>query len=183
MKKIAPCQGCFGCWQIQKGQCVIDDDQNEILRLYPNMDVIIWSFPLYCFGLPSPLKAVLDRTIPLNQMKMEVVDGITRHVPFCDFSKIHTVVISGCGFPNYEHNFEGLDLQVHQAFGNLTTIYVPETPLLNIPEAKIVAEPKAKSFEHAGEEYMQNFSLSSKTLEELQSLMIPKADYIAHVNG
>lgn len=182
-KQIAACRGCFGCWQMGKGECVINDDQNEILKLYPNMDVIIWSFPLYCYGMPSPLKAVLDRVIPLNQMKMEIVDGKTRHVPFCDFSRIHTVVISGSGFPNYEHNFEGLDLQVHNAFGNLTTVYVPETPMLNIPEAKIVAEPKAARFTQAGEEYMKNFSLSKQTIDELQSLMIPMEDYIAHING
>lgn len=61
-KNIAPCRGCFGCWQIQNGQCVIKDDQNEILQLYPKADLIIWSFPLYCYGMPSHLKAVLDRT-------------------------------------------------------------------------------------------------------------------------
>ena len=64
-KKIAPCQGCFGCWAKMDGHCVIDDDQNEILDLYKNADLIIWSFPLYCYGMPSHLKAFLDRTIRL----------------------------------------------------------------------------------------------------------------------
>ena len=65
-KKVAPCQGCFGCWQKMDGHCVIQDDQNAILDLYRDADVIIWSFPLYCYGMSSHLKAVLDRTIPLN---------------------------------------------------------------------------------------------------------------------
>ena len=69
-KAIAPCKGCFGCWQKMDGHCVIDDDQNEILDLYKAADVIIWSFPLYVYGMPSHLKAVLDRTIPLVKMKM-----------------------------------------------------------------------------------------------------------------
>ena len=30
-KKIAPCRGCFGCWQRKDGHCVIRDDQNGIL--------------------------------------------------------------------------------------------------------------------------------------------------------
>ena len=158
--KISSCRGCFGCWQVKNKHCVIDDDQNQILDLYPEVDLIIWSFPLYCYGMPSHIKAVLDRTIPLNQMKMEIVDGITRHLPMVDFSKIHTVVISGCGFPNYEHNFEGLSRQCDLCFGNLTKIFVPETPLLNIPEAKPVTEPKVLAFENAGEEYAKNFSLS-----------------------
>ena len=176
--KISSCRGCFGCWQVKNKHCVIDDDQNQILDLYPEVDLIIWSFPLYCFGMPSHIKAVLDRTIPLNQMKMEIVDGRTRHLPMVDFSKIHTVVISGCGFPNYEHNFEGLSRQCDLCFGNLTKIFVPETPLLNIPEAKPVAEPKVLAFENAGEEYAKNFSLSPETIENLQSLMISKEDYI-----
>ena len=172
--KISSCRGCFGCWQVKNKHCVIDDDQNRILDLYPEVDLIIWSFPLYCFGMPSHIKAVLDRTIPLNQMKMEIVDGRTRHLPMVDFSKIHTVVISGCGFPNYEHNFEGLSRQCDLCFGNLTKIFVPETPLLNIPEAKPVTEPKVLAFENAGEEYAKNFSLSPETIENLQSLMISK---------
>lgn len=179
--KISSCRGCFGCWQVKNKHCVIDDDQNRILDLYPEVDLIIWSFPLYCFGMPSHIKAVLDRTIPLNQMKMEIVDERTRHLPMVDFSKIHTVVISGCGFPNYEHNFEGLSRQCDLCFGNLTKIFVPETPLLNIPEAKPVAEPKILAFENAGEEYAKNFSLSPETIENLQSLMISKEDYIKNV--
>ena len=179
--KISSCRGCFGCWQVKNKHCVIDDDQNQILDLYPEVDLIIWSFPLYCFGMPSHIKAVLDRTIPLNQMKMEIVDGRTRHLPMVDFSKIHTVVISGCGFPNYEHNFEGLSRQCDLCFGNLTKIFVPETPLLNIPEAKPVAEPKVLAFENAGEEYAKNFSLSPETIENLQSLMISKEDYIRNI--
>ena len=179
--KISSCRGCFGCWQVKNKHCVIDDDQNQILDLYPEVDLIIWSFPLYCYGMPSHIKAVLDRTIPLNQMKMEIVDGRTRHLPMVDFSKIHTVVISGCGFPNYEHNFEGLSRQCDLCFGNLTKIFVPETPLLNIPEAKPVTEPKVLAFENAGEEYAKNFSLSPETIENLQSLMISKEDYIRNI--
>ena len=179
--KISSCRGCFGCWQVKNKHCVIDDDQNQILDLYPEVDLIIWSFPLYCYGMPSHIKAVLDRTIPLNQMKMEIVDGRTRHLPMVDFSKIHTVVISGCGFPNYEHNCEGLSRQCDLCFGNLTKIFVPETPLLNIPEAKPVTEPKVLAFENAGEEYAKNFSLSPETIENLQSLMISKEDYIRNI--
>ena len=63
-KAIAPCKGCFGCWQQGEGHCLIGDDQNGILDLYRAADLIIWSFPLYCYGMPSHLKAVLDRTIP-----------------------------------------------------------------------------------------------------------------------
>lgn len=182
-KKIAPCRGCFGCWQVCDGLCVIKDDENDILDLYQKADLIIWSFPLYCYGMPSHIKAVLDRTIPLVQKKMEFVDGRTQHVARVDFSKIHTVVISGCGFPNWDHNFEALDRQCDLCFGNLTKIFVPETPLMNVPEAQVVAVPKAQAFEKAGELYAKTFSLSSEEIKKLESPMISKEEYLKNINA
>ena len=74
----------------------VEDDQNAILDLYRSADVIIWSFPLYCYGMPSPLKALLDRTIPLVRMRMVQQPDVTvRHEPLVDFSRIHTLVICG----------------------------------------------------------------------------------------
>ena len=78
------------------GHCVIQDDQNEILDLYVKADVIIWSFPLYCYSMPSHLKTVLDRTIPLVKKGMvEESNGTIHHEALVDFSKIHTVAIIG----------------------------------------------------------------------------------------
>ena len=183
-KKIAPCRGCFGCWQQGEGHCVYQDDQNEILDLYRNADVIIWSFPLYCYGMPSHLKAVLDRTIPLVRMKMvQEPDGTVRHVPLVDFSKIHTLVICGCGFPNWDGNFEGLRAMCNVCFGGPDMVCVPETPLLNIPEAAVVADPLLSRFEQAGEEYAATLTLSKETVAALETPMIPKEEYIRHVNG
>ena len=91
-KRIAPCRGCFGCWQRQDGHCVIDDGQNAILDLYRDADVIVWSFPLYCYAMPSHLKALLDRTIPLVRMAMrQEADGTVRHEALADFSRTHTL--------------------------------------------------------------------------------------------
>ncbi len=183
-KKIAPCRGCFGCWQQGEGHCVYQDDQNGILDLYRNADVIIWSFPLYCYGMPSHLKAVLDRTIPLVRMKMvQEPDGTVRHVPLVDFSRIHTLVICGCGFPNWDGNFEGLRRTCTICFGDPDMVCVPETPLLNIPEAAVVAEPLLSRFEQAGEEYAATLALSKETVAALETPMIPKEEYIRHVNG
>ena len=183
-KAIAPCKGCFGCWQQGKGHCLSDDDQNGILDLYRTSDLIIWSFPLYCYGMPSHLKAVLDRTIPLMKMDMvQLDDGRVQHVALADFSKIHTLVLSGCGFPDWEGNFDALKLQCKQCFGNLTMVCVPETPMLNVPQAAVVADPLLDRFEAAGAEYAKDFSLSPETVAGLEAPMIPKEMYIRIVNG
>ena len=183
-RKIAPCRGCFGCWQRGDGHCVIADDQNEILDLYRAADVIIWSFPLYCYGMPSHLKAVLDRTIPLVKMNMEQQpDGTVRHEALVDFSKTHTLVICGCGFPHWEGNFDSLRKMCEVCFGNPDIVCVPETPLLNVPQAAPVAEPLLERFQKAGEEYAAALRLSKETVAALETPMIPAEDYIRSVNG
>ena len=183
-KDIAPCRGCFGCWERMDGHCVIEDDQNAILDIYREADIIIWSFPLYCYGMPSHLKAFLDRTIPLVKMKMvQTEDGTVRHVALADFSKIHTLVICGCGFPDWDGNFDGLKIMCRNGFGNLDMVCVPETPMLNVPAAAPLADPKLARFEVAGEEYAAALTLSPETVAELESPMIPKEMYIRIVNG
>ena len=183
-KKIAPCRGCFGCWQKMDGHCVINDDQNAILDEYRTADLVIWSFPLYCYGMPSHLKAFLDRTIPLVKMDMrQEENGRVRHEALVDFSRLHTVVLCGCGFPDWEGNFDGLKMQCRQCFGNLEMVCVPETPMLNVPEAAPVADPLLASFEKAGEEYAANMKLSPETIARLETPMIPKEMYINIVNS
>ena len=183
-KKIAPCRGCFGCWQSGDGHCVIPDDQNGILDLYRAADVIIWSFPLYCYAMPSHLKAVLDRTIPLVRMNMvQEQDGTVRHEALADFSRIHTLVICGCGFPDWDGNFDGLRAMCRVCFGEPDMVCVPEAPLLNIPGAAPVADPLLRRFEEAGAEYAASLALSPATVAALETPMIPKEEYIRHVNG
>ena len=183
-RQIAPCRGCFGCWKKMDGHCVIQDDQNDILDLYRRADVVIWSFPLYCYGMPSHLKAVLDRTIPLVKMNMEQLDdGTVRHEALADFSKMHTLVICGCGFPDWDGNFDGLRKMCEICFGGPEMICVPETPMLNVPQAAVVADPLLERFEKAGEEYAASLTLSAETIAALETPMIPKEEYIRLVNG
>ena len=183
-KRIAPCRGCFGCWQSMDGHCVIGDDQNGILDDYRSAELIIWSFPLYCYGMPSHLKAVLDRTIPLLKMKMvEREDGAVQHETLIDFSKKHTLIISGCGFPDWDGNFDALRIMCRNCFGDPDMVFVPEAPLMNVPQAAVVAEPLLEKFEKAGEEYETALSLSKETVAALEAPMIPKEEYLRNVNG
>ena len=183
-KRIAPCRGCFTCWQRQDGHCVIRDDQNEILDLYRDADVIIWSFPLYCYAMPSHLKAVLDRTIPLVRMKMvQEADGTVRHEALADFSRIHTLIICGCGFPDWDGNFDGLRAMCRVCFCGPDMVCVPEAPLLNVPGAAFIADPLLARFRDAGEEYAATLSLSPETVAALETPMIPKDEYLRQVNG
>lgn len=182
-KDIQPCLGCFGCWQKGDGKCVQQDDQNEILADILWADLIIWSFPLYCYGMPSHLKAVQDRTIPLLRLRMKEQHGKVQHETLYDLSQKHFVVICGAGFPDWEGNFDGIRMQCRNSFGHLTMICVPEAPLLNIPAARPVAEALLERFRLAGQEYAAARALSPETVKGLETPMIPKEDYLRGVNA
>ncbi len=182
-KNIAPCRGCFGCWQNGDGKCVIQDDQNEILDKYLKVDLVIWSFPLYCFGFPSHIKAVLDRIIPFVKMDMVEHNGEVSHVARVDLGRIKYIIICGAGFPASDRNFEGVSITCDKCFPACTKIFVPETPMLNIPNAKPMADVKRNRFKEAGIEFFNNGCLTNATITELESLMIPNEDYIKMVNA
>ncbi|MBP0985447.1 MAG: hypothetical protein J6P39_00365, partial [Oscillospiraceae bacterium] len=80
-------------------------------------------------------------------------------------------------------NFDGLKTMCRNCFGDLDMVCVPETPLLNVPGAEIVADPLLRRFEKAGEEYAASLTLSAETIRELERPMIPREEYIRHVNG
>ncbi len=78
-KDISPCRGCFGCWVSRPGECVIDDDGREMNRLFVENDVVILIGPLFHGSHSSPVKRVLDRSLPLLQPFFRRVDGMVRH--------------------------------------------------------------------------------------------------------
>ena len=182
-KNVKPCIGCFGCWKNGDGKCVQKDDQNDILSAYSEADVIIWSFPLYCYSMPSHLKAVMDRTIPLVKMSMKEIDGRVQHDALIDFSKKRTLVICGAGFPNWEGNFEGIRKQCQLSFGDPDMVFVPETPLMNVPAAEPLTAPLLARFREAGKEYAHSRSLSSETIQALETPMMPNEAYLQNINS
>ena len=71
-KHIEYYTGCFACMR-NGGDCIYHDDMKEILEEILISDLLIWSYPLYCYGMPAPLKALLDRTLLLSGMAMQKV--------------------------------------------------------------------------------------------------------------
>ena len=62
---VNPCTGCYYCWKSGTGVCKIKDGVKDIHEKIYSADIIIVSFPLYFFGVPSQLKALTDRCLPL----------------------------------------------------------------------------------------------------------------------
>lgn len=182
-RHIEYCKGCLTCMR-GGGNCVIDDDMRGILEEILDSDLLLFSFPLYGFGMPAPLKALLDRTLPLGKMDMRKVGDRYEHVEQRDYSHLRYIMICGCGFPNAKGNFEGVLQQWHLMFGpDALAITVPEAPMFNAPEAASVTGPYLELVKQAGREYAENGAITAGTMEKLAVPMIPDEVYASIVNG
>ena len=63
--ELKPCLGCFSCWNKTPGKCLIKDDMQDVIEKLLWADITIWSFPLYYFSVPSKLKTLIDRQLPM----------------------------------------------------------------------------------------------------------------------
>lgn len=180
---IEYCTGCFSCMR-NGGSCVHNDDMKWILDEILGSDLLILSFPLYCYALPAPLKALIDRTLPLSSMAMQKSGDHYEHVAQADFSRLSYVMISGCGFPNSTRNFEPAVAAFKLMFPlNHTVITVPESPMFNAPEAAAVTEPRLNLVREAGRHYAQSGTIPAELLAQISSPMISEDEYARIVNG
>ena len=180
---IEYCTGCFACMH-NGGTCIHEDDMKAILEEILASDLLILSFPLYCYGMPAPLKAIIDRILPLSSMAMEKVGDRYEHVGQADFSRLRYLMICGCGFPNSRHNIEPAVAQFRLLFPQGHTILtVPESPMFNAPEAAVVTVPRLELIRQAGRQYAEKGEIEEALLSEITSPMIPEEQYAAIVNA
>lgn len=58
-KEIGPCISCFRC--MDAGDCMTEDDFQELRDKWAAADAIIYSVPVYHMGIPGQLKCFIDR--------------------------------------------------------------------------------------------------------------------------
>ena len=180
---IEYCTGCFACMR-NGGTCRHHDDMKGILETILDSDLLILSFPLYCYGMPAALKNLVDRMLPLSSMAMAQVNGRYVHVGQRDFSHLRYMMICGCGFPSSRRNFEPAVRQFELLFPQHHTILtVPESPMFNAPEAAVVTVPRLALVKQAGQQYAESGTIDEALLAEIGSPMIPEETYAKIVNG
>lgn len=177
------CSGCLACMR-NGGVCRHDDDMRSILEDILASDLLLFSFPLYGYGMPAMLKNLIDRTLPLSSMAMRKVGERYEHVGQADFSHLKYLMICGCGFPNSAQNFEPAVAQFKLMFrSNHTIITIPESPMFNAPEAAVVTVPRLTLVREAGRQYAANGRIDAELLSRIGSPMIPEESYAKIVNG
>ncbi|MCR4818635.1 MAG: NAD(P)H-dependent oxidoreductase, partial [Fretibacterium sp.] len=177
--KVNPCRACYACWFGTNGQCVQKDDATEVMEKIRGADLVIWSIPLYAYGVPSHGKALMDRTLCFNSPKMYLDDkGIAHHYGYEDGSK-KTVLISTAGLPNVKGNFDGLIFQMKRMYGeNTAAVCCAEGSLFMNPEAETLVAPYLENVRKAGQAYREESRIPSDLQGYLDSLLIPADEYV-----
>ncbi|MDR0502661.1 MAG: flavodoxin family protein [Treponema sp.] len=182
-KNIKPCQGCFGCWKKTPGKCVISDDMDEIYIKYFDSELIIWSFPLYYYGMPSQVKALVDRLMPNNYPDIINDDGRARHPQRHNKEKQKHVLISTCGFFTVKYNYDALVKQYEIMFGDrFIKILCPQGELFNIPQLSALTEKYLLNVTEAGKEYIKQGHFSENVLQKINEPLFPAEQFIEMVN-
>lgn len=178
-KKILPCRGCFCCWNKTPGSCVLEDDMASVIADQLWADVIVWSFPLYYFGVPGMLKNLIDRQLPMSLPFMtDRTDGqgSGSHPARYDMSGKRHVLISTCGFYSAEKNYDSVCAMFDHILGagKYETVFCGQGELFRVPELRERTDAYLQWVRQAGQEFAAG-GIAADTKRELSRLLYPKA--------
>jgi len=185
-KKIEPCRGCFFCWEKTPGKCVIADDMHGLFEQFLNAELVIWSFPLYCFGMPSQTKAFADRMAMLSNLPdIEIKEnGSARHLKRYPSKNRRHVLISTCGFATVKNNYEPLIKQFEIMFGDSCTMILrPQGELFRIPQLSGKTDEYLSYVTKAGKEYIKTGVISEDTQKILSEPLFPPEQFVEMANN
>ncbi len=165
---INPCRACYACWFKTSGKCVQKDDAIEVMEKIRQADLVIWSTPLYAYGVPSHCKALMDRTVSFNSPLMYIdADGVAHHYGYEEGTK-KTILISTAGLPNMKGNFD---------------ICCAEGSLFMSPNTEVITTPYLAKVKQAGAEYKAAERISDETQAYLDTPMLAAEAFVKTVNG
>ena len=184
-ERIEPCRGCYICWEKTPGECVIQDDMEKLLQKYREADLVVWSFPLYYFSMPSKIKAFTDRLLPLILPVIhETADGKPFHPERYDLSAQRHILISTCGFFTVENNFDALVKQFDIMFDSeCTKILCPQSELFKVSKLKGRTDEYLELLKQAGNEYFTSGAISAETEKQLSIPLFEKDVFLQMANA
>lgn len=170
---VRECRGCFACWNKTPGVCVIHDDMASVIQKILAADVIVWSFPLYYFSLPSRVKMVMDRLLPMS-LPFMTGDASGGHPRRYDMGDKRYVVISTCGFYTAQGNYDTVDSLFTRLYGNgYGRIYCGQGELFRVKELSARTSQYLEVVRTAGAEFAHG-RITQDTQARLAELLYPR---------
>ena len=93
---IGPCHACRKCYTNDK-PCIFDDDWNRIAPVLLEADAVIYVMPLYWYGMPAVIKAVIDKMYCYSGGGLEYYDKDCGIIACCE--AMTTDAFDGLRFP------------------------------------------------------------------------------------
>lgn len=188
-KRIHYCTGEFACWLKTPGQCIHNDDMEEVWAAAKDLDRLVLATPVYVDGMTGLLKNCLDRMLPGADPHFELRDGHCRHpsrTRLCDA----VALVSVCGFPERD-NFDPLVAHVKAVCANMNATYAgavlrpagpmfPEMPTISPLFFKIRAITQA--IRQTGKEFAEQGKIADTTANAAAAEIISQERYVAEVN-
>lgn len=172
---LKPCLGCFSCWNKTPGECCIHDDMQGVIDKILWADVVVWSFPLYYFGLPGQLKTLIDRQLPMSLPFMCTETESGGHPSRYDMSGKRTVVISTCGFYTAQGNYDCVTNLYDRLCvkGGYTAIFCGQGELFRVKELSERTDEYLSWVKKAGQEFASG-GISGETRGKLDRNLFPR---------
>lgn len=178
---ISPCKGCFSCWGRTAGNCVIKDDM-DMLRLKIQLsDVIVESFPLYFFGMPSQMKAMTDRCLPMMLPYAGTKgEGVLFHeLRDKEMKNKRLVIISSCGYAETEAMYPALLKQFDLICGEgkYTSIFCAQGELFFSGMAERQRRVYLELVKKAGQEFCETQKISEGLLKKINKPLLSEKGF------
>ena len=93
--KIANCLGCFNCWTRTPGKCIIRDDAVRVYPLIAKSKNLIYVTKIKFGTYDTPLKTLLERSLPIQQAFIRLYHGEAHHVQRDVELKNATIIVYG----------------------------------------------------------------------------------------
>lgn len=175
---ISHCVGCFGCWKVTPGQCVVRDDMDIIRDKIMESDNIILSFPLYFFGVSSKMKTMLDRLLPFKMPykgRHATEDNLLIMDYRYDFSDKRLILVSSCAHSSTDIVYDSVTREFDMICGkdNYTKVFCPQGEILELDQMKPILNKYLNGIEDAGKEFGINRKLSEETARKVCAPLIP----------
>lgn len=176
--RIAPCKGCFACWKQTPGTCCMKDDMQTVIDGLLSANLVIWSFPLYYYSVPGPLKTLIDRQLPMSlpfMCESRDGNGSGGHPSRYDRSMVKHVLISTCGFYSAEGNYDSVTRMFDHVLGQgkYTSIFCGQGELFRVKELSARTDAYLAAVRQAGKEYASG-SIREETEMKLKALLYPR---------
>lgn len=136
---IHNCVGCFGCWTKTPGRCVIRDDAVKVYPLIAQSDAVLYVGRIKYGGYDTVMKTMLERSIPVQQAFIRLLDGETHHIQRAVTAK--QALIVGYGAHSQEEQALFLRLAARNArnmnFNHVQVLFSTEEEVTDLVRSEV----------------------------------------------